>query len=111
MEWSSIKPGHTTRPDRGTFKKARLLAKGRIAGTAKRPPLLRCNRRKLRQAAIAAAHQRLATPHQPPHAGAQGAVLVPVGRDGIGTEQPFGHFTQGRTHQGRVERLQGVHLQ
>ena len=38
--------------------------------------------------------------------GTQGAVLVPVGRDGIRAEQPFGHFTQGRTRQGRVERLQ-----
>ena len=37
MGCTSIKPGHTTRPDRGTFKKARLLAKGRIAGAAKRP--------------------------------------------------------------------------
>ena len=93
MGCTSIKPGHTTRPDRGTFKKARLLAKGRIAGL-QNVPLLRCNWRELRQAAIAAAHQRLATAHQPPHAGTQGAVLVPVGRDGIRAEQPFGHFTQ-----------------
>jgi hypothetical protein len=68
-------------------------------------------RRKLRQTAIAAAHQRIATPHQPAHTSAQGAVGVPVGGDGIHTKQPFGHLAQGRTRQGRVQRLQGVHFQ
>ncbi|BCM77074.1 hypothetical protein KAM329D_41590 [Aeromonas caviae] len=68
MGCTSIKPGHTTRPVRGTFKKARLLAKGRSTGDAKRPPLLQ-RRRKLCQAAIAATHQRIATTYQPPHAG------------------------------------------
>lgn len=38
MGCTSIKPGHTTRPDRGTLKKARLLAKGRFARVEKRPP-------------------------------------------------------------------------
>src|SRR5690606_5906068 len=102
--------GHTTQPDRGTFEKSGLPAKGRIAGSAERPSLLRCDWRKLRQTAIAPAHQRLATPHQPPHTGAQGAVLVPVGRDGIRAKQPFGHLAQGRARQGRVKRLQGVQL-
>ena len=110
MGSTAIKPGHTTRPDRGTFKKDELLAKGRNAGAAKRPPSLRCNWRELRQAAIAAAHQRLATPHQPAYTSAQGAVLVPVGHDGIHAKKPFGHLTQGRACQGRVQRLQGMHF-
>jgi hypothetical protein len=41
----------------------------------------------------------------------QVAVGVPVDRHGIGAEQPFGDFAQGRTRQGRVERLQGVQFQ
>ena len=55
-------------------------------------------------AAIAAAHQRIAPVHQSPHAGAQGAIGVPVGGDSIDAEQPFGHVAQGRAREGAVER-------
>lgn len=56
-------------------------------------------------------HQLIAAAYQPPYAGTQCTVFVPVGRDGIRAEQTFAHLAQGGSREGRVERLQGMQFQ